>query len=137
MRSIILEMNSYVLNTKRGFFYSMINQYKNSLTNKETFVPFNVLDIYYTDEITSFRDEKRGWRFQCPGDYKNNNRCGVVYTFKDCTIMHAGANSGGDRKYGFICFKCGFKVPPETDLKTFKDVTFIDKAEMYDIKQFT
>jgi hypothetical protein len=54
-RTLILEMNTYVLNNRKGFFYNMISQFKNTLTNKKSFMPFNVLDIYNANQIINFK----------------------------------------------------------------------------------
>jgi hypothetical protein len=48
-RGICLEMNLYAIESKKGFFNSIISSAKMILTDKKTFLPFNVLDIYYAD----------------------------------------------------------------------------------------
>lgn len=45
--------------------------------------------------------------------------------------MDAGVNSGGNKNYGFICFKCGLKVKPGTNMvNEFKGKTFIDETNI-------
>jgi hypothetical protein len=62
-RVICMEILGYSQEIKKGFFYELLVNTLNVLKNKDSYFPFNVLDIYNAHLVSMLNTENGVWRF--------------------------------------------------------------------------